>query len=104
MKKIVLTLALIVSTTALSQIAPPKKTINLNLPKPSPISNTDARIGPGMMVGGAAFIVAGILTPPTMVGWSTTQKQPFYKQIRMLPILTGAIVFTIGAGNTMAGN
>ena len=75
----------------------------MNLPKPSP-SSTDVRLGPTMMLGGASFIVAGLLTPPTMVGWSTTQKQPFYKQIRMLPVLTGTIVLTIGIGNALGGN
>jgi len=102
MKKVVLFLALALSTSAFTQIAPPKQRILLNLPKPS--SAPDMRIGPAMMVGGTAFIIAGLLTPPTMVGWSTTEKQPFYKQIRMLPILSGAIVFTIGAGHTLGGN
>lgn len=102
MKKLTLTLALLLSTSAFSQIAPPKKSILLNLPKPS--SSPSMPIGPGMMIGGATFIVAGLLTPPTIVGTSTTQKQPIYKQIRMLPILTGTIVLTIGAGNTLGGN
>lgn len=102
MKRITLTLAMMLSFTAFTQIAPPRQRILLNLPKPA--SAPDMRIGPAMMIGGTAFVVAGLLTPPTMVGWSTTQKQPFYKQIRMLPILTGTIVFTIGAGNTLGGN
>lgn len=104
MKKLTLTLALLLSTSAFSQIAPPKKSILLNLPKPTPSPSSDMRIGPAMMVGGAAFVMAGLLTPPTMIGTSTTQKQPFYKQIRMLPILTGTIVFTIGAGHSLGGN
>jgi hypothetical protein len=102
MKQVILTLALALSTSAFAQIAPPKQRILLNLPKPA--GAPDVRIGPAMMLGGASFVVAGLLTPPTMVGWSTTEKQPFYKQIRMLPILTGTIVFTIGAGNTLGGN
>lgn len=102
MKRITLTLAMMLSFTAFTQIAPPRQRILLNLPKPSSVPDT--RMGPAMMVGGAAFVVAGLLTPPTMVGWSTTEKQPFYKQIRMLPILTGAIVFTIGTGHTLGGN
>lgn len=104
MKRITLTLVMMLSFTAFTQIAPPKQKILLNLPKPTPSSTPDMRIGPAMMVGGASFVVAGLLTPPTMVGWSTTEKQPFYKQIRMLPVLTGVIVFTIGAGNTLGGN
>ena len=103
MKTLFLSLALAMSATAFSQIAPPRKSITLNLPMPSS-NQPNMRVGPAMMLGGAAFILAGALTPPTMVGWSTTEKQPFYKQIRMLPILTGAIVFTIGAGNSLAGN
>lgn len=102
MKRVILTLALALSTSAFTQIAPPKQRILLNLPIPA--SASDVRIGPAMMLGGASFVVAGLLTPPTMVGWSTTEKQPFYKQIRMLPILTGTIVFTIGAGNALGGN
>ncbi len=103
MKLLIVILALILTTSAFSQIAPPRKAIALNLPVPS-ANQSNMRIGPAMMIGGAAFVLAGALTPPTMVGWSTTEKQPFYKQIRMLPILTGTIVFTIGAGNALAGN
>lgn len=104
MKRIILTLAALLTFTAFTQIAPPRQRILLNLPKPTPSSTSNMRIGPAMMLGGASFVVAGLLTPPTMAGTSTTQKQPFYKQIRMLPILTGTIVFTIGAGNALGGN
>lgn len=104
MKQIILTLTVLLTFTAFTQIAPPKQRILLNLPKPTPSSTSNMRMGPAMMVGGAAFVVAGLLTPPTMVGTSTTQKQPFYKQIRMLPILTGSIVFTIGTGVSLGGN
>ena len=102
MKRIILILAMMLSFTAFTQIAPPRQRILLNLPKPT--AAPDTRIGPAMMLGGASFVVAGLLTPPTMVGWSTTQKQPFYKQIRMLPILTGTVVLTIGIGNALGGN
>jgi hypothetical protein len=57
-----------------------------------------------MLAGGAVFMLAGLLTPPTMVGGSTTQKEPIYKQVRMLPIVSGAVVFTIGLGITVGGN
>lgn len=53
-------------------------------------------LGLGMVIGGASFIVAGLLTPPTYVGGSTTQKKPFMAQPKALPILTGALVMTIG--------
>jgi hypothetical protein len=56
-----------------------------------------------MMIGGAALFVAGVLTPPIMVGGSTTQKQPFYKQgARALAMVSGGIVFTIGVGKSLA--
>ena len=99
MKTIILTLTLIFSTGVFSQIAPPRKTITLNLPSsPSP----NMPIGPGMMIGGATFVVAGLLTPSVMVAGSTTQKQPAYKQPKMLPIISGALVFTIGVGITLS--
>jgi hypothetical protein len=104
MKKILTILSLMLCLNVLSQIAPPRQTINLNLPKPIPSNQSDVRKGPIMLVGGAAFVVAGLLTPPLMVGSSTTQKEPIYKQVRMLPIVSGAIVFTIGLGVTVGGN
>jgi len=102
MKKILTILSLMLCLNVFSQIAPPRQIVNLNLPLPS--NQSDIRKGPIMLVGGAAFMVAGLLTPPTMVGSSTTQKQPVYKQVRMLPIVSGAIVFTIGLGVTVGGN
>jgi hypothetical protein len=57
-----------------------------------------------MIIGGLVLTTAGLLTPPLMVGGSTTQKQPFYKQVRMLPIISGTLVFTIGLGVTVSGN
>ena len=98
MKSIFLILSLIFSSGTFSQIAPPRKIITLNLPKPSP---PNMPLGPGMMIGGATFVVAGLLTPPMMIAGSTTQKQPVYKQPRMLPIASGALIFTIGAGITL---
>ena len=103
MKKILTILSLMLCLNVFSQLAPPRQTINLNLPKSAP-SQSDVRKGPMMLIGGAAFIAAGLLTPPVMVGGSTTQKQPFYKQPKMLPILSGTIIFTIGLGMTVGGN
>ena len=104
MKKILTILSLMLSLNVFSQLAPPRQTINLNLPKPIPSNDSDIRKGPILLVGGAAFMVAGFLTPPVMVGGSTTQKQPIYKQVKMLPIISGAVVFTIGLGMTAGGN
>ena len=103
MKNIVLILFLLFSFLGVSQIAPPRNRVTLNLPQPS--SQSNVRIGPIMMLGGAAFTVAGLLTPPIMVGGSTTQKLPFYKQGgRALSIVSGAVFLTIGVGVTISGN
>ena len=104
MKKLITILSIMLCLNVFSQIAPPRQTINLNLPKPTPSNQPEIRKGPVMLAGGAAFMLAGLLTPPTMVGGSTTQKQPVYKQVRMLPIVSGALVFTIGLGITVGGN
>lgn len=100
MKKLILFLMLVLSGSVTSQIAPPRQTIVLNLPS----SYTPTlKVGTGMMIGGAAIFVAGVLTPPLMVGGSTTQKQPFYKQgARSLAMVSGSVVFTIGVGKTLA--
>jgi hypothetical protein len=102
MKKLTLTLALLLSTSTFSQIAPPKRSILLNLPKPSSAPNMS--VGPGMMIGGATFVAAGLLTPPFMVAGSTTQKKPFYQQgPRAAAIISGSIVFVVGIGYTIGG-
>lgn len=99
MKKLILFLMLSLSGLYKAQIAPPKQKIILNLPS----SYTPTlKVGTGMMIGGAALFVAGVLTPPIMVGGSTTQKQPFYKQgARALAMVSGSVVFTIGVGKTI---
>lgn len=108
MKKLVLALALALSTSAFTQIAPPKQNVNLrlNLSNGKNIldNSRDVRLGPLVMLGGASFIVAGMLTQPIMVGGSTTQKQPFYKQVRTLPILTGCLTLTGGIVISLTGN
>lgn len=100
MKNIVLTLALLTSCFSFGQIAPPRQKINLNLPSvPYDSRGNSINIGPPMMLGGVSLFAAGILTPPLMVGGSTTQKQPFYKQGgRALAMVSGALVFTVGVG------
>jgi hypothetical protein len=102
MKKLILFLMLSLSGLCKAQIAPPRQKINLLLPKPSS-QTSNFPVGTGMMIGGAAIFVAGVLTPPIMVGGSTTQKQPFYKQgARALAMVSGSVVFTIGVGKTIA--
>lgn len=99
MKKILTILLLAIATTSYGQIAPPKRKINLNLPVPNTQS---APIGPIMMLGGASFIVAGILTPANMVAGSTTQKQPPINQMqKILPIVSGSIIFVAGVSVTI---
>lgn len=99
MKKLILFLMLVLSGSVTSQIAPPRQKIVLNLPQ---TYTPTLKVGAGMMIGGAAIFVAGVLTPPLMVGGSTTQKQPFYKQgARALAMVSGGIVFTIGVGKSL---
>jgi cytochrome c biogenesis factor len=108
MKKILLIAMLMLTIPAYTQLSPPLESpINLNLEMKSSGYSTygnDVRTGPIVMVGGAAFILAGLLTPPVMEGGSTTIKKPFYKQIRSLPILAGGIVMTVGLAITITGN
>ena len=100
MKKTLTVLFLTLSLNGLTQLAPPRQKIVLNLP---PSNYTPMiGVGPGMMIGGAILTTAGLLTPPLMVGGSTTQKQPFYKQGgRAAAIASGCLVFTIGVGVTI---
>lgn len=103
MKNLILTLVLLLSFFSFGQIAPPRNRIVLNLPPVNKVPTFP--IGPGMMLGGAILTTAGLLTPPLMVGGSTTQKQPFYKQgVRAAAIVSGALVFTIGVGVTLSNN
>ena len=56
------------------------------------------------MLGGVAFTAAGLLTPPVMVGGSTTEQKPFIQQgVRAAAIITGSVVFTTGLVITIAG-
>lgn len=105
MKKVFITLALALSTSAFSQIAPPRQTINLHLNNSNILDNgKHIPAGPLMMLGGASFIVAGALTTPFYVGGSTTEKKPFFQQgPRMLAILSGSVVMTVGFAFTIGG-
>lgn len=104
MKKLFLIGLLALPNIGLTQLSPPREKIDLNLQYKKYSSQPEIRTGPMVMVGGAAFILAGLLTPPVMEGGSSTIKKPFYKQIRNLPILTGGIVLTVGLAITISGN
>ena len=115
MKNILTILVLFLSYTCLSQDSfntidrEIKYDIDLKLDKVSYSSSQynssgNMPVGVGMMIGGTSFIVAGLLTPPTYVGGSTTEKKPFYQQPKFLPILSGALFFTIGIGVSISGN
>jgi hypothetical protein len=100
MKKIILVIMLVFSSLSYGQLAPPRQRIILNLPT-SYVPTL--KVGTGMIIGGVVLTTAGLLTPPLMVGGSTTQKQPFYKQgVRALAMVSGSVVFTIGVGKTLS--
>jgi hypothetical protein len=100
MKKLILLLALTLSTNVFSQMAPPRQYFKLNLPKSR---KTEFRTGPAMLIGGAAFIVAGMLTQQIYEGSSTTQLKPVYAQPRTWAIVSGSLVFTVGIPLTIVG-
>jgi hypothetical protein len=119
MKKLLLILMLTLTQMCFSQDSffntenEIKYDINLNLDKvnyntsyktSSYNSRGNLPIGVSMMMGGTAFVLAGILTPSTYVGGSTTNKKPFYQQPKFLPILSGGLLFTVGIGVSISGN
>lgn len=72
------------------------KVIWVNPPSVPSYGEPDMPVGLAMMIGGATFITAGLLTMPTHVGGSTTQKKPFFRQPKAFPILTGTAFLTVG--------
>lgn len=107
MKKTILALALTLSTSAFTQLAPPSPKINLHISNGGNIldRSNDVRSGPIMMLGGATFIAAGLLTTPTYVGGSTTEKKPFIQQGgRSFAIITGGIILSVGCVISISGN
>ena len=121
MKRIILILTLALSTISYSQdeisnldvnYVPTTQSIMFNSNK-TPVVNLNlqnskngpnVRVGPVMMLGGASFIAAGLLTTPVYVSGSTTDKKPFIEQGgRMLSILSGCLVMTIGVGVSIGG-
>lgn len=103
MKHLILTLLLTISSLSISQLAPPNDVkFDLHLDKMKVSSRKSYRmepklpIGIGMLLGGGAFMTAGLLTSPTYVGGSTTERKPFFQQPGMLPIVSGALLMTGG--------
>ncbi len=107
MKKIVLSLALMLSASAFSQIAPPRNIVKLQLaPNGKNIldNSREMRTGPWMMIGGVSFIAAGLLTTPFTQGSSNVPK-PFWQQgPRTLAVISGSIVFVAGIAFTLGGD
>ena len=107
MKKLILIVSLIVSSNTYSQLAPPTSKFDIKLSTGGNILDrgNNIRVGPIMMLGGASFILAGALTPPTYVGGSTTEKKPFFQQGgRSLAIISGGIVLSVGCVISISGN
>jgi hypothetical protein len=110
MKNLILTLFLTISTLSFCQLnhfsavgSSTNMKFDLHLEKSNTFSKSRSSygesnfpIGPAMMIGGGAFITAGLLTPSTYVGGSTTEKKPFFQQPKMLPIVTGALFMCSG--------
>ena len=104
MKKLLLLVSLLCSMNVLSQLAPANEKINLNLPQPDFYKrDKDRKVGPYMIIGGLTFMAAGLLTPPIMVGGSTTQEQAMYKQIRSYVFTSGVLTFSAGVVLTIKG-
>ena len=115
MKNLILTLFLTISTMSFSQLAPVgsantmkfnlhlEKSNTLSVSKRSSYGEPSFPIGPAMMIGGATFITAGLLTTPTYVGGSTTERKPFFQQPRALPIITGALLMGSGIVISIGG-
>jgi hypothetical protein len=97
MKKTVLALALVLSTSVLSQ-----KKLTFNVPsmaKPA----VEYRTGPWMMFGGLVFDLAGLLTYRTMQGGSTSQQAKAIYQPYLLPVISGNAVLSVGIVYTIKG-
>ena len=78
--------------------------IDLRLPSNKSYRHDDGRVGPLVMMGGAVFILAGLLTVPTYKGGSATEQKPFFQQGgRMLAIMSGSIMIPIGSILTICG-
>ena len=93
MKKIVLSLALALSASAFSQKRPDPKFSHM----------VEVKSGPWMMFGGACFSTAGLVSYTVHKGGSTTQKGDLIYQQRLLPVVSGIAVFSVGVVYTIKG-
>ena len=102
MKNIILTIVLILSFNLSAQdsyqslmFIEPSEPIELNLKLSSTSygypEESSMPVGLGMIIGGATFILAGVLTQPIYVSGSTTEKKPIFQQARTWPILFGSL-------------
>lgn len=103
MKILILLLALTLPSLCYGQYAQSRKSFDLHLSR-TQRNEPGMKAGPMVMVGGATFIVAGLATVPTYVGGSTTEKKPFYAQVRNLPILVGSLLLSTGLVITITGH
>ena len=86
--------------------------LNLDMVEETTSSNSygygnETRIGPYMALGGAVMTTAGLLTVPDyyLDDNGYIQKKPFFRQgARMLAIVTGATLTTVGLVITISGN
>ena len=113
MRKLFITMMLLVCFNTHSQytlgggymtISTPTTTINLRLSTTYRGYNSETRVGPYLVGGGAALVLVGLLTPPIYVGGSTTIQKPFTQQMRNWVMITGCVVGTVGLVLTISGN
>ena len=115
MKKIFIILSLFISSTCFSQDGLLQEKESYMTYEPSillrsdfslpvkKVKNDSPRIGPIVMLGGAVFCLAGILTTPNQN--SDCSVKPFMQQTgRALTVITGGVVFTAGIVITISGN
>jgi len=122
MKRIlIIVMSMMISTCGFTQsisvstlmIAQPQPKFDLHLTNSDVFSksnrmsnnNSDVRVGPIMMLGGAGFILASVLTPPVMVGGSTTDEKPFLQQGgKSMAMISGCMILGMGIVISLSGN
>jgi hypothetical protein len=63
----------------------------------------EVKSGPWMMFGGVCFSTAGLVSYTVHKGGSTTQKGDLIYQQRLLPVVSGIAVFSVGVVYTIKG-
>lgn len=112
MKKVILTVSLMISMNTFTQTlnfnnTPTQINLHLNALSGKNIldNSRDVRVGPLVMLGGASFLAAGLLTTPFYQGGSTTVKKPFFQQgPRTWAILSGGFCLVGGVVISLTGN